>query len=274
MVSAEGRLWKTSDGGRTWTRVNTSAVRAPPRRVFFADASHGWLLCAEKQVYATSDAGATWAPLAAALAPDTPAPRSLYSGAAFLDSQTGLLTGWSRLASRRSELPPWMEPNLIPVGYTPTTSLLLRTSDGGVNWTPHLVRGFGEILRARLTSQESALLLVRRPDSLNNPTGLFRMSLPGLETVQLYNNRDRYLVDFALAGPDRAFLAAIDQEGRTPFPAIPSRLRVLQSTDLKQWSEMEVDYRAEARHAVLAAPDGSHAWIATDTGMILRWVPE
>ena len=70
------------------------------------------------------------------------------------------------------------------------------------------------------------------------------------------------------------FLAAIDQEGRTPFPAIPSRLHVLQSADLKQWTEMEVDYRAEARHAVLAVPNGSHAWIATDTGMILRWVPD
>jgi hypothetical protein len=274
MVSAPGHLWKTSDGGRTWKRAELRGIKAELLRVFFLDASHGWLLCMGKQIYATSDGGATWAPLAAALTPDTPAPQSLYDRAAFLDSQTALLTGWSRLASRRSDVPPWMEPERVPIGNTPTTSLFLHTTDGGRRWTPHVLPGFGEIARARLTSTDRAVVLARRPESLNTPTGLFRLSLPGFEAVPLYSNKNRWLADFALAGPSRAFLAAIDQEGRTPFPAIPSRVHVLQSADLKQWTEMEVDYRAEARHAVLAAPDDSHAWLATDTGMILRWVQE
>jgi hypothetical protein len=32
---------------------------------------------------------------------------------------------------------------------------------------------------------------------------------------------------------------------------------------------MEVDYRAVAQRAVIAAPDEQHMWVATDTGVIL-----
>jgi hypothetical protein len=77
-----------------------------------------------------------------------------------------------------------------------------------------------------------------------------------------------------VAGPGRLFAVALDQEGRSAQPAIPVKLRVLSSSDARAWREMEVDYRAEAHNAHLASPDPDHAWIATDTGMILRWVKE
>ena len=37
---------------------------------------------------------------------------------------------------------------------------------------------------------------------------------------------------------------------------------------------MEVDYRAVAHRAILAAPDAANLWVATDTGMILQLVRE
>lgn len=48
---------------------------------------------------------------------------------------------------------------------------------------------------------------------------------------------------------------------------------MFKSTDLQKWKEMEVDYRATAAHAVLAAPDARNIWVATDTGMILQLAP-
>ena len=48
---------------------------------------------------------------------------------------------------------------------------------------------------------------------------------------------------------------------------------MLTSTNLKDWTEMDVDYRAVARSLVLAGPDPAHLWAATDTGMILRLTP-
>jgi hypothetical protein len=49
---------------------------------------------------------------------------------------------------------------------------------------------------------------------------------------------------------------------------------MLESADLKVWEEMDVDYRAIAQRAILAAPDAQHVWVATDTGMILTLVNE
>jgi hypothetical protein len=47
---------------------------------------------------------------------------------------------------------------------------------------------------------------------------------------------------------------------------------MLESANLKVWREMDIDYRAVAQRAVLAAVDAQHAWVATDTGMILSLV--
>jgi hypothetical protein len=41
---------------------------------------------------------------------------------------------------------------------------------------------------------------------------------------------------------------------------------------LKVWREMDVDYRAIAQRAIIAAPDPRHMWVATDTGAILKLV--
>jgi len=38
------------------------------------------------------------------------------------------------------------------------------------------------------------------------------------------------------------------------------------------WREMDVDYRAVAQAAVVAAVDVHHIWVATDTGAILGLV--
>jgi photosystem II stability/assembly factor-like uncharacterized protein len=50
---------------------------------------------------------------------------------------------------------------------------------------------------------------------------------------------------------------------------IPSKVQVLTSKDLQNWTTMPVDYRAEATATTLTAPDNDHLWMATDTGMIL-----
>jgi hypothetical protein len=47
---------------------------------------------------------------------------------------------------------------------------------------------------------------------------------------------------------------------------------MLVSSNRKVWLEMDVDYRAVAQRAILAAPDAAHVWVATDTGMILNLV--
>jgi hypothetical protein len=48
----------------------------------------------------------------------------------------------------------------------------------------------------------------------------------------------------------------------------------LTTTDFVKWNEMKVDKRAAGVRVLLAGPDAEHLWAATDTGMLLKMVPE
>jgi len=74
------------------------------------------------------------------------------------------------------------------------------------------------------------------------------------------------------AGP-RAFLAAVEPPGKLNSIPIPGKVRVLSSTNWTDWTEMDVDYKANARSLIMAGPDAEHVWVATDTGMILHLIP-
>jgi hypothetical protein len=70
-----------------------------------------------------------------------------------------------------------------------------------------------------------------------------------------------------------AVIAGVETTGSLPSPQIPAPLHILSSSDLAEWTEMEVDYRAVGRIVTLAGPDAAHQWLATDTGMILHLEP-
>jgi len=274
MTGLKGKLWKTADGGRTWNpAARPRDTKAEPLRVFFLDDSRGWLLCTHKQVYSTEDGGRTWQPVGVAHQPDVPEQNTLYTTAVFYRQEIGILTGFSRLPGSSSTLPDWMQPDLIPLGRSPTTSIILISADHGKTWKYSLLRDVGEIARVRVSPAGKVLMLLRHPESFALPSEIIDFDLKTLRGQPVFGNKNRYVTDIAFAGATRAFAVAIDQENRTAFPAIPGKLKVLQSVEPKQWSEMEVDYRAEARAAVFAAADGN-AWIATDTGMILKLLSE
>ena len=65
----------------------------------------------------------------------------------------------------------------------------------------------------------------------------------------------------------------IERPGKLMQSPFPGKLRILKSSNLRNWSEMPVDYRASGRHATLAVIDERNAWVALDSGMILRLEP-
>jgi photosystem II stability/assembly factor-like uncharacterized protein len=225
------------------------------------------------QVYETSDGGRSWKFVPDSVAPDLPETRAIYTLAAKFES-TVLLAGFMRPGGRRSRFPVWMEPELAAIGMPPTSSFLLHSTDGGGRWTRHLLPSFGEIKRLRPAGPAAVFALVHHLDSLVKPTEILAIDLSTRKGRSLYADKNRWLTDLILPGEGRLFAAALDQEGRSGHPAIPAKLRLLSSRDGVSWRETEVDYRAEARSAVLASPGAGHAWVATDTGMILRWVKE
>jgi len=87
----------------------------------------------------------------------------------------------------------------------------------------------------------------------------------------VYNATDRAISDALLLPSGTAYLAGVEVIGKLQHTPIPRKLKILRSADLSDWQEMDVDYRATAVRAMLRAAGNGSLWVATDTGMILKW---
>ncbi|MBN2554948.1 MAG: hypothetical protein JXA97_03325 [Anaerolineales bacterium] len=121
-------IWRTSDGGRTWSSSALPGIASlissyAPYHMFFVDEALGWFMAAVDAgmqkvysvIYATSDGGATWSLI---LDPTTDIEVQSFdkTGMVFSDASHGWITYDGR----------GVEPGLY----------VLLTSDGGVTWTP------------------------------------------------------------------------------------------------------------------------------------------
>jgi photosystem II stability/assembly factor-like uncharacterized protein len=295
MVTSES-LWYTQEAGRSWTRIgdqikpDKKLADAPHTglilRVWFLDAQHGYAVGLQKSVYETHDGGRTWKPLAEAAAPASNPAYSVYSHIVFADGKRGMIVGGyapSRTAGKsrverdeEDDLPDWMHPETtLHRRQQPRLILELDTRDGGVTWKSGTAPLLGSVTRARLAGADG-LLVFQYADSFEWPAEVYRLNLKTGQSESVFKQKDRLVTDAAIfedgaaPGPARAFLAAIEPAGRLRSAPIPGRVRILSSANLKDWSEMSVDYRAVAQAIILAGSDAEHLWAATDTGMILR----
>jgi hypothetical protein len=58
-VGLNGEIFKTVDGGATWSR-RASGVSVDLNRIVFSDAKHGWILGDDKTLLSTRDGGEAW----------------------------------------------------------------------------------------------------------------------------------------------------------------------------------------------------------------------
>ncbi len=79
-------VYKTSDGGASWTSLNNIPTLQTIRNVYFRNASLGFLLCDNGKIFRTSDGGSTWT--LEKLAADAHAFNSIN----FLNDRLGFLT--------------------------------------------------------------------------------------------------------------------------------------------------------------------------------------
>jgi hypothetical protein len=282
LVTSEG-IWHTAESGRSWTRISdqikpNKKMDSPPPgglilRVWFLDAQHGFAAGFQKSVFETRDGGRTWNPVEEAAKPASNPAYSLYTHLGFADGRQGLIVGGYSPPRKDADLPDWMDPEKAmrrrPV---PTLTLELETRDGGMAWASSTAPLIGSVASLRV-SENLGLAVFGYADSFEWPSEVYSLSLSTGKSESVFKQKDRRVTDAISFSGARAFLAAVEPSGRLHSSPIPGKVKMLTSVNLKDWTEMDVDYRAVARSLVLAGPDPAHVWAATDTGMILRLTP-
>lgn len=282
LVTSEG-IWHTAEAGRSWTRISdqikpNKKLDSPPQgglilRVWFLDPQHGFAAGFQKSVFETHDGGRTWNPVEEAAKPASNPAYSLYTHLGFADAMHGLIVGGYSPPRKDADLPDWMDPEKAmrrrPV---PTLTLELETGDGGATWASSTAPLIGSVASLRV-SGNLGLAVFGYADSFEWPSEVYSLSLATGKSESVFKQKDRRVTDAISFPGTRAFLAAVEPSGRLHSSPIPGKVKMLTSTNLKDWTEMDVDYRAVARSLVLAGPDPAHLWAATDTGMILRLTP-
>lgn len=267
MVTAKG-IWFTDEAGRTWRRIKKLDGIL---KVHFLTREHGFAIGERKRVLETKDGGKTWTDLPALEKLTTSPERTVFHAIAFADAKLGIIAGRAEPRRGEEDRPAWLETEAKR--EWPALSVFLQTKNGGETWESSTVSLFGRFSQIQIGSSGKGLALVEFDYLFEYPSEVYRLDLRTSKTESALRRKDLATTGIAMvAGGGSAFAAGFEPVGLIARSPVPGRVRVLETTDLSAWKEMEVDYRAVATRVSVTAIDRQHAWIATDTGMILRLV--
>lgn len=268
MVTDRG-IWFTEESGRSWKKLHKQRGL---ERVYFLTREHGFAVGMQKTAIESTDGGATWKKLPAAEEPDATPELTEYNWISFdATGKTGVITGRTRsLARRMSRVPTWMDPKNELKRELPTQSLFLDTVDAGKSWRVTTASLFGTITHMSTAPDGRALTLFEFEDAFQYPSEVVRFDRKSMKYLRSFAAKQRLITDMSIVPDGPAFLAGVETPGELAHSPVPGPVKVLRSTDLLSWSPMDVDYRAVAHRVVMCVVDARNAWIATDTGMILK----
>lgn len=293
MVGEKG-IWRTEEGGRDWKRLKKVKNI---NRVWFLTADRGWAIGDHKTVLETNDGGKSWKEVPAAATANANPDYTSYNWVEFLNEKEGLILGSSMPPRPGEDRPAWLDPERAAHRREwPSLTLTLETHDGGDHWTSQTAAAFGQSTRLRSNNRRYGILLVRFEHAFEWPSEVYLIRF-GSDTVRIFRQADRNVTDCAWLTGNQILLAAIEPPGRLGQLPIPGKLHILLSDnektwikadpqedpkkpvpakavnhDFGNWTEMKVDYRAFGQEAMLSVVDANHAWVATDSGQILRLV--
>ena len=260
-------VWKSNEFGRAWTKLGKLKGAL---RVYFLDEKHGFAVGLMKSVWQSVDGGVKWTKVPEAQAPKTREQYTAYTNITFVNQNRGLISGFSRPPRRSDQkVPAWMDPEARSP-EVPSVTLVLETNDGGKNWSPSTTSTFGQVRRV-VFGPKGGLTLIEFEEGFQYPSEVHRLSFQGAKNMRVFREKNRAVKDAGFTVDGSGVLAAIERKGELGHLPIPGRLRIYESADLATWTELNVDYKAVANSAVLSTGDLRARFVATDTGMILKY---
>ena len=265
-MSASSGIWQTPDAGLSWRKL--SEVHGVTRMWFLSE-TRGFVIGAPKLMKETKDGGVTWTDVQAAKDVAGKPQNTKYTAMAFY-GRTGVVAGVSE-PRPPAEQPAWVDPGeAASRRLWPTLTIGVRTSDYGEHWTAQTAPVFGTTVRMRVNGNVG-MSVVRYGESFEVPSEVYAVNSAG-KLQSAFKQKNRIVTDAGWLGAE-AVVVAVEPPGKLNQLPFPGKVKVLKSLDLTTWTEMEVSYKAFAGNATFAIVNETSAWIATDTGMILHYVP-
>lgn len=270
MVTAKG-LWQTTEAGKNWIKL--PKVPGEILRVCFTSRKDGFAVGVKKLVLMTHDGGQSWTPVPAAANQPGDPEYSAYIWVGFATPDIGLILGTNNPPRRFAPLfPDWLDPQAtLRMRDVPHLTYSLSTRDGGENWRAGSRSLFGQTSRFRLLPNGKGVGLVEFSELSNIASEVSLLNWHTGNSESIYKDPKVGISDVWMDSDDTIYLAGIEEPGRIR-DIIPGKVTVFSSQDYKEWRKMPVDYHATALRTLLAIPDSQHQWLATDNGMILKWV--
>ena len=131
-------------------------------------------------------------------------------------------------------------------------TILLQTADAGATWKASETSMFGQISRLSLSADGRGLGWVEFQDDFEWPSEVFGSEWQSGKSTRVFRRKDRAVTDVAVIPGGPAYLAAVEPSGELLRGPIPGKLKVLRSTEFKDWIEIPTDYRAVATRGTAA----------------------
>lgn len=267
-AACDDGIYRSEEMGKDWKR---QAKLSNILQVWFLNAQRGFAVGAERSFYETSDGGKKWSPVETTPKLTTSKDYTILKHIDFANPANGIITGWSRVPKNREFLPDWMTPDrAMRQRDTPHVNFIIDTRDGGATWGSQEVSMFGEIVAAKISPDGIGLGLVNFSNAFEFPAEVFYFGWPSGTTARVFREKNRGVTDIALPPRGPVYLLAVEPSGQLFWSPVPGRLKVLESVDFENWTEMDVDYRASATRATFGVLDAANIWAITDTGMVLK----
>ena len=266
MSSSDG-IWQTPDAGKSWRKL---ADMKGVIRLSFLNPKRGFAIGSSKLMKETRDGGETWTDVKAAKNVSGKAQNTRYTALAFA-GRLGIVAGVSEPSRPPAESPAWVDPREASSRRLwPTLSIGVRSGDGGETWSADTAPTFGTTTRMRINGRVG-LSVVRYGEAFEVPGEVYAVNTAG-QVQSAFKQKNRIVTDAGWLGAETV-VVAVEPPGKLNQLPFPGKVKIYKSLDLSSWTEMDVSYKAFGGNAMLSVASESDAWVATDTGMILHYVP-